>query len=527
MTQRTAVIIGAGPAGLTAAYELLTQTDIVPVVYETSDLIGGISRTVDYKGNRIDIGGHRFFSKSDRVVQWWLDMLPLQGGLPDDAAELRAVVPATGSRGPDPDRTDAVMLWRRRQSRILYSGRLFDYPISPSLDTFSKLGALRVARIGASYFGAKVRPIQPEQSLEDFLINRFGRQLYRTFFKDYTEKLWGVSCAEINPSWGAQRIKGLSLTRALLDAAKRLGGNSDKQVETSLIRHFMYPKYGPGQLWTEVARRIREKGGRVLLQHTVVGLTHQAHRITGVAVRDDTTGEVAQVPAEYVFSSMPVKDLIAALTPSAPNEVREVSEGLRYRDFITVGLLLKHMRTPGRVKTAASNGNGAVHDCWIYIQEPYVGVGRMQIFNNWSPYLVRDPATTWIGLEYFCTEGDALWTMEDAGLTRRAVGEMVAMGFIAEGDVLDSTVIRMPKAYPAYFGTYDRFALVRRYTDPFENLFLIGRNGMHQYNNSDHSMLSAMTAVGHVARGVTSKDEIWSVNPEGEYHEIVKSHKPS
>jgi protoporphyrinogen oxidase len=507
VTRKTAIIIGAGPAGLTAAHELLTQTDIVPVVFETSDMLGGISRTVDYKGNKIDIGGHRFFSKSDRVVQWWLDRLPLQAD------------PQTNPGGPDPDRTDAVMLWRPRQSRILYSGKLFDYPISPSLDTLKKLGALRVARIGASYFGAKVRPIRPEKSLQDFLINRFGGELYRTFFQDYTEKLWGVPCDRINPAWGAQRIKGLSLMKALLDAAGRLRGSSKKETETSLIRTFMYPKFGPGQLWTEVAREVEEKGGRIHLRHTAVGLTCRNDRVTGVTVRNETTGKSECIEGDYVFSTMPVKDLIAAMTPAAPPAVREVSDGLMYRDFITVGLLLKQMRLPDR--RAAAAGNGAVGDCWLYIQEPYVKVGRIQIFNNWSPYLVRDSGTTWIGLEYFCTEGDALWTRGDADLTKQAVEEMIAMGFIEKADVLDGTVIRMPKAYPAYFGTYDRFEAVRQYTDSLANLFLVGRNGMHKYNNSDHSMLSAMTAVEHIAQGATSKDEIWAVNPEGEYHEAV------
>jgi protoporphyrinogen oxidase len=518
MTERRAIIIGAGPAGLTAAYELLAHTDIKPIVYETSDMLGGISRTVDYKGNKIDIGGHRFFSKSDKVVKWWLNLLPLQGGVPQDAPELATVGAAGGGSGPDPDRTDAVMLWRWRQSRILYTGKLFDYPITPSLDTVAKLGAVRMARIGASYLGAKVRRIHPERSLEDFLINRFGRELYLTFFKDYTEKLWGVPCSQINPAWGAQRIKGLSLTKAFVDAVKHLARKSHAPTETSLIRYFMYPKFGPGQLWTEAARAVESKGGRIHMQHTVVGLTWKGQRITGVAVRDETTGQVAAIDADYVLSSMPVKDLISAMTPSAPPDIRAVSEGLRYRDFITVGLLLKRMRTPER-KAAASNG--FIRDCWIYIQEPYVKVGRLQIFNNWSPYLVRDKNTVWVGLEYFCTEGDALWNTSPAGLVNQAVEEMIAMGFISKADVLDSTVIRMPKAYPAYFGTYDRFDRVRQFTDSFENLFLVGRNGMHKYNNSDHSMLSAMTAVDHIARGITSKDEIWAVNPEGEYHEAV------
>ena len=349
MTERSAIIIGAGPAGLTAAHELLARTDIVPVVYEASDMIGGISRTVDYKGNKIDIGGHRFFSKSDRVVQWWLNFLPLQGT-------------AAGAGGPDPDQVDAVMLWRWHQSRILYGGKLFDYPISPSLDTIAKLGTWRMTRIGASYFAAKAGPIQPEHSLEDFLVNRFGRELYLTFFKDYTEKLWGVPCDQINPSWGARRIKGLSLTKAFLDAVKRLTGKSNGQIETSLIRYFMYPKFGPGQLWTEVARAVERKGGRIHMQHTVVGLTCRDRRVTGVTVRNETTRQTSQVEADYVLSSMPVKDLVAALSPAAPARIRAVSDGLCYRDFITVGLLLKRVQAraaklPGRTAPSVTVGS--------------------------------------------------------------------------------------------------------------------------------------------------------------------------
>jgi protoporphyrinogen oxidase len=511
MTQRNAIIIGAGPAGLTAAYELLRRTDVIPVVYEAADVFGGLSRTVDYRGNKIDIGGHRFFSKSSRVVDWWLDILPLQGGISQDGS-----MPTTG---PDPEKADAVMLWRKRQSRILYGGRLFDYPISPSMGTLWKLGPARACRIVSSYLLAKARPIRTETSLEDFLINRFGRELFATFFKDYTEKLWGVPCSQISPTWGAQRIKGLSLSKTLVDAARRLLKVSPAHTETSLIKHFMYPKLGPGQLWTQVARTVEAEGGRVRLRHTVVGLTCEANRIAGVRVRDDTTGQVKDVEGDFVFSSMPVKDLIGAMTPPAPVAVREIADGLVYRDFITVGLLLRQIHAPRRGKERTRDSLGG--DCWIYVQEPHVKVGRIQIFNNWSPYLVRDKNTVWVGLEYFCNEGDELWSMTDAQLRDRAAEEMVAMGFITRTDVLDGTVLRIPKAYPAYFGTYDRFDVVRRYTDAFENLFLIGRNGMHQYNNSDHSMLSAMTAVDHIVRGVTSKKEIWSVNPEGEYHETV------
>lgn len=526
MSRDIAIIIGAGPAGLTAALELLKRSDIKPVVYEASDVIGGISKTIDYKGNRIDIGGHRFFSKSPRVVQWWLDILPLQGGV--EAGEVLdegCLPPSTDAEGPDPARTDRVMLVRERRSRILYSGQLFDYPIAMSLDTISKLGLPRLAAIMGSYLKARAFPIRDQRSLEDFFVNRFGRVLYRTFFKEYTEKLWGVPCDQISSEWGAQRIKGLSITKAMLDMCRRMLplGASKAATETSLIRRFMYPKFGPGQMWSEVARAVQEAGGEIHLGHEVAGLTHDCSRITGVLVKDPTSGRLTQVAGDYFFSTMPIKDLVAGFGSSPSQEVRRIAQGLVYRDFITVGLLLKRLRVGAQTRT--SGPNGLIPDCWLYIQEPCVNVGRMQVFNNWSPYMVKDQATPWVGLEYFCNEGDPLWSRDDRDLAAMAVEEMMKIGFISREDVLDSTVIRMPKAYPAYMGTYAGLGTIRDYTDRFENLFLIGRNGMHRYNNMDHSMLSAMVAVDNILAAVKSKDNIWSVNTEVEYHEVV-SRKP-
>jgi len=525
MSRDVAIIIGAGPAGLTAAFELLKRSDIKPVVYEASDVIGGISKTIDYKGNRIDIGGHRFFSKSPRVVQWWLDILPLQGGVAASEVLDEGCLPAsTDAEGPDPMRTDRVMLVRERRSRILYSGQLFDYPIAMSLDTISKLGLPRLAAIMGSYLKARAFPIRDQRSLEDFFVNRFGRVLYRTFFKEYTEKLWGVPCDQISSEWGAQRIKGLSVTKAVLDMCRRLLPLGAKAAtETSLIRRFMYPKFGPGQMWSEVARAVQEAGGEIHLGHEVVGLTQDRSKITGVQVREMASGRLTQVAGDHFFSTMPIKDLVVGFGTSPSQEVRRIAQGLVYRDFITVGLLLKRLHVGSRTRT---NGpNGLISDCWLYIQEPCVNVGRMQVFNNWSPYMVKDQATPWVGLEYFCNEGDPLWSRDDRDLAAMAVEEMIKIGFISRQDVLDSTVIRMPKAYPAYMGTYAGLDTIREYTDCFENLFLIGRNGMHRYNNMDHSMLSAMVAVDNILGGVKSKGNIWSVNTEVEYHEVV-SRKP-
>lgn len=535
MKQKTAIIIGAGPAGLTAAYELLDKTGIVPVVFEVTGDIGGISKTVVYKGNRIDIGGHRFFSKSDRVMEWWQNIFPLQGQPARDDRLLCREVPLAQSCSqrtllakepvvvpcPDPEHTDGVMLVRGRLSRIFFLRKFFNYPISLTLSTITNLGLARILTIGCSYLRSSLAPIREEKSLEDFFINRFGRELYLTFFKDYTEKVWGVPCQQIKPEWGAQRIKGLSITKtithALLTLLKRSNHASRKDVETSLIEQFHYPKLGPGQIWEEAANRVERQGGRVIRHARVIGVETTGERVTAVQVQDELTGQLSHHSADYFFSTMPVRELIIALDKTVPSQVREVALGLQYRDFMTVGLLLKKLKIKN--ETSSKTVNDLVPDNWIYIQEREVKLGRLQIFNNWSPYLVSDPDTVWVGLEYFCTEGDELWSMPDTDFAHFAISELASIGIINPDDVLDSTVLRMPKAYPAYFGSYDEFYVVREYVDTFDNLFLIGRNGMHRYNNADHSMLTAMVAVENIISGRTDNANIWSVNTEEEYHE--------
>ncbi len=521
MGKKEAIIIGAGPAGLTAAFELLQKTDVKPVIFEISDDIGGISKTVNYKGNRMDIGGHRFFSKSKRVMQWWLNIFPLQGSAPGGKQFTGDLSTSGTADGPDPDVVDGVMLARTRLSRILFERRFFDYPLSLNLRTISNLGWKRTAAMGLSYTAAKLHPIREQQSLEDFLIDRFGKILYGTFFKDYTEKVWGVPCSQISPEWGSQRIRALSIRKVVLDALRSLVTRDvsidQSRTETSLIRQFLYPKFGPGQLWEEVAAIVRAGGGEIHLRQKVTGLRTEGHRIVEVLVHNQDTGEVIRRPAAHVFSTMPVRELIAGLGTAAPSEVRTVAEGLMYRDFITVGLLLEKMKTTK--DTAARTETGLIPDNWIYIQEKDVKVGRLQIFNNWSPYMVRDRGTPWMGLEYFCNVGDELWNRPDDEMKKFAIEELERLGIIDSKDVLDGTVIHMPYTYPAYFGTYDRFATVRAFTDEIENLFLIGRNGMHRYNNQDHSMLTAMTAVENLMEGRISKENIWAVNAERQYHE--------
>jgi protoporphyrinogen oxidase len=522
MSQKVAIIIGAGPAGLTAAYEMLHKTDIKPVVYEMSADFGGISKTVNYKGNRIDIGGHRFFSKSDRVMQWWQNIMPLQGAPSKYDIMLGKDLPfSKKSDAPHPDKTDLVMLIRNRLSRILFLRRFFDYPISLNFNTFSNLGLARIIKIGLSYIKSRLFPIRNEKSLEHFLVNRFGRELYVTFFKYYTEKVWGVPCDKIKPEWGAQRIKGLSISKAVLHAVKAAVSKdssiNQRNTETSLIEQFMYPKLGPGQMWEEVARIIKSKGGEICLKHKVTGLESLGNRIVKVKVKNVLTGEETSRKGDYFFSTMPVRQLIQSFGRDVPQNVQQVARGLPYRDFITVGLLMRKLKIKNN--TEIRTINNIIPDNWIYVQEREVKLGRLQIFNNWSPYMVKDMRTVWIGLEYFCNEGDELWSKSDDGIAEFAIDEADKIGVIDREDVLDSTVIRMPWTYPAYFGTYDRFHEIRNFVNRFGNLFLVGRNGMHRYNNQDHSMLTAMIAVENIVNNVETKDNIWTVNVEKEYHE--------
>jgi protoporphyrinogen oxidase len=522
MNQKIAVIIGAGPAGLTAAYELVHKTDIKPIIFEMTSEIGGISKTINYKGNRIDLGGHRFFSKSDRVMDWWQNLLPVQGSPAIDDIILNRSVPLSKMKNaPDPEQTDSVMLVRNRLSRIFFLRSFFDYPISLKWNTFKNLGMTKIIKIGLSYFKIQLFQIKREKSLEDFFINRFGRELYLLFFKDYTEKVWGVPCSKIKPEWGAQRIKGLSITKALMHSVKSFFNKktslSQENTETSLIEQFTYPKLGPGQLWETVANQIKKKGGEIHMESHVVGVNISDKKVTEVQVKNNVTNIMTDHKCDYAFSTMPVRELIQAIVPIVPDIVHKVAKGLIYRDFITVGVLLKKMKIKNETKNPSVNN--IVPDNWIYIQERDVKLGRLQIFNNWSPYMVKDPSNAWIGLEYFCNEGDELWSKSDDDFAKFALDELSQIDIIDKDEVLDSTVIRMPKAYPAYFGSYDNFNVIRDFTDKIENLFLVGRNGMHKYNNADHSILTAMVAVENIINGVSTKNNIWQINTEDKHHE--------
>ena len=518
---KKAIIIGAGPAGLTAAYELLTRTDIEPVILEENDFVGGIHATLDYKHNKIDMGGHRFFSKSERVMDWWLSILPLQGKpSKDDILLGREVELSTAADAPDPEKTDKVMLKRHRLSRIYYLKTFFSYPVSLNMDTIKGLGLRRMFKIGCSYLKALAFPIKDEKSLQDFMINRFGRELYLTFFKDYTEKLWGIDCSKISAEWGAQRIKGISILKVLKQMAKNISGNKGGAVETSFIDSFFYPKFGPGHMWQNVAREVEEKGGKILCKHKVIRVVKKNGRITSVEALDDK-GKLRVFEGDIFISTMPVKDLFASMT-DVPAKIKKIADGLMYRDFRTVGILLNKLKLKNT--THFKTVNNIVPDTWIYIQERDVKLGRLQIFNNWSPYMVKDfENTVWIGLEYFCNEQDKIWTDDDDTFIKFAIEEASQIGIFDKTDVLDAYTHRVKKAYPAYFGTYDKFGDIKDYVNTIDNLYLVGRNGMHRYNNMDHSTLAAMKTVDFILGECNDREEIWSVNTEADYHEEKKS----
>ena len=513
------LIIGAGPAGLTAAYELQTRANgqYEVIVFEESNDVGGISKTVSYKGNRMDMGGHRFFSKVEAVNRWWDQMLPPQGAPAyDDIVLNHQKNWAEG--GPDPEKEDRVMLKRTRLSRIFFNEKFFDYPISLKPETFTNMGLLTTIQAGFSYVYSAIFK-RKENSLEDFYINRFGRKLYSMFFEHYTENLWGRHPSQIDPSWGAQRVKGVSVMAVLKDAVNRALGKKSAKVETSLIEEFGYPKLGPGQLWDVTAEEFEKAGGTLLRNACVVGIQKNADGVlTGVTYRKD--GTETQIEGDYVISSMPIKDLIAGMN-DVPAEPARIAAGLPYRDYMTVGVLVSKLHLEN--KTNRKTIGNIVPDNWVYVHDKHVTMGRFQIYNNWSPYLVKDlENTVWIGLEYFCNEGDSLWTMKDEDFAKLGIEEMIKLRLIESRDeVLDSHVERVKKAYPAYFDTYAEIDTLIDYLDAIPNLYCVGRNGQHRYNNIDHSMCTSFEAVNNILSGKTTKENIWSVNTEKEYHETT------
>lgn len=511
------VIIGAGPAGLTAAYELLKNSDLKPIILESSSFIGGISRTVNHHGNLMDLGGHRFFTKNKDIMALWTNLMPLQGALSRDDKLLGRTI-ELAKIGPDPETTDRVMLIRRRVSRIYFLKKFFDYPISLTRRTIQSMGLRRTLSIGLGMARSSLVK-RKEHSLEDFYINRFGKPLYRMFFEDYTQKVWGVHPSQIAPDWGSQRVKGLSMW-TLVKSVILKPLHLSKHVETSLIEQFYYPKFGPGQLYETMASEIVKLGGTILTGLTVIKVKVDENRIVSLIAVDQQNQEHV-VPADVVFSSMAIKDLVCGMNEVPPHIIRKIAAELPYRDFITVGVLVNKLAVKNDSKF--DTVGDIVPDCWIYVQDNNVKMSRFQIFNNWSPYLVKDlENTVWLGLEYCCDEHDALWQMDDPSLSAFAVDEICTVGFIQKQDILDTVTVRVKKAYPAYFGSYSDFHLVKEYLDSIDNLYCIGRNGQHRYNNMDHSMLTAIEGVKVFLHGGIGKKNIWNVNTEGDYQEISK-----
>lgn len=513
---KRALIIGAGPAGLTAAYELLRQSNEIEVyLFEESDCFGGISKTVNYNGNRMDMGGHRFFSKVPQVNEWWDAMLPMQGNVSYDDRLLGREIPLSPG-GPDPEKEDDVMLTRRRVSRIFFDDKFYDYPISLKPETFKNMGLVATIKVGMSYLASLVHKL-PEDNLENLYVNRFGRKLYAMFFEYYTENLWGRHPSEIDASWGKQRVKGLSIGAILKDIFGKVFHQKNRKVETSLIEQFKYPKLGPGQLWEVTAEQIQQMGGTIYKNAKVTKLHKaQSGRLTGITYEKD--GREYTVEGDYVISSMPVKDLVAGMN-DVPDEAAEIAAGLPYRDYMTLGVLVPKLKLVNRTKMKTV-GN-IVPDCWVYVQDRRVKMGRFQIYNNWSPYMVKDlEHTVWVGLEYFVNEGDKYWNMTEEEFAKLGICEMVRIGLIdSETDIIDTHMEKVKKAYPAYFDTYDRMDELIAYLNTIENLYCVGRNGQHRYNNIDHSMCTSFEAVKNILSGTKDKSNIWNVNIEEEYHE--------
>ena len=506
MKRKKVIIIGAGPAGLTAGYELLKNSNNYDVtILEATNDIGGISKTINYKGTRMDIGGHRFFSKDERVLKLWQEIMPLQGKNAYDDKKLKREKKLSNN-GPDPEKEDRVMLIRNRVSRIYYSKKFFDYPISLKKETIKNLGFKKTITSGFSYLKSTAIK-KKEDSLENFYINHFGKKLYSMFFEGYTEKLWGRHPKDISADWGSQRVKGLSIKEVLKNMFKL----DKNKKETSLIEEFIYPKYGPGQLWETMALEFKNLGGTVITNYEVNSIDIKDNKIISVS------NGIKTITGDIFISSMPLKDLINSFTNKKTN-IEKIATNLPYRDFVTMGLLVKklNLKNETNIKTL---GN-IIPDCWIYVQDPEVKLGRIQIFNNWSPYMVKNPnKTVWIGLEYFCNEDDWFWNMSDDECIKYAVNELIKIGVINQKAVLDYHREKVRKAYPAYFDSYKDIDKVIKYLNKFDNLYCVGRNGQHRYNNMDHSMVTSFEAVNNILNNIKNKDNVWNVNTDKEYNE--------
>lgn len=509
------IILGAGPAGLTAAYELLKRSkDYEVIIVEKENMVGGISKTCTTKYGKMDLGGHRFFTKQPRVLAFWNEILAPQGFPAKDEIQLKKENQFLVPNGLDPEVDDNVFLKRNRISRIYYHKKFFDYPININLKTIKQMGFVTTFIAGCSYLKAQIVK-RKEDSLENFYINHFGKKLYQMFFASYTEKIWGRSPKDISASWGRQRVKGVSILAIIKNSFRKLF-HLKGEVETSLIESFYYPKYGPGQMWEEVKKKIEEKNGILYLSSSVVKVNVIQNKMTSVVI--ERNGKKEELKGDIFFSSLPIKDLIEKMNPHPPRKILDIASRLPYRNFVTVGVLVEQLKLKN--ETSIKTIRNQIPDCWIYIQESNVEVGRMQLFNNWSPYLVSDNENTiLIGLEYFCNEQDNRWNRTDDEWIDLAKEELIKMDFVSSSDILGCHVEKVEKAYPAYFDSYRDIDQVITYLNRYNNLYCIGRNGQHRYNNMDHSMMTSLFAIDHLLDGTKTKEDIWSVNTESTYHE--------
>lgn len=518
MSKKKVIIIGAGPAGLACAYEFLKKSNDYDItILEKQNSIGGISKTITYHHNKMDLGGHRFFSKNDYINQIWKEILPIQENKSLDG-EILTTNKLIDKDGKDPDECEKVFLIRNRMSRIYYAKKFFDYPVSLTLKTIKNMGFITTLESAFSYLKS-IFFKREETNLENFYINRFGKKLYHLFFKAYTQKVWGKDPQDISPDWGKQRVKGLSIFVVLKNAMLSVFRLKPKDVETSLIEKFYYPKYGPGQMWDEMAKVIKKSGGKIISGADVVKIEKRDHNIISLTYLKNN--REVQLKGDIYVSSMPLKDF-ATITNGIPKTIKKIATNLPYRDFITVGLVVKKLKLhhERKIKTVSN----LIPDCWIYIQEPNIMMGRVQIFNNWSPYLVSDFChTVSLGCEYFCLKDDDFWNMSDQEIKDFAIDELVQMNFIDLDDVIDFHVERVEKAYPAYFDSYQSIDQVIQYLNQLDNFYTIGRNGQHRYNNMDHSMLTGIEVCHTVLSGRKDRSNIWGVNKEQEYVEVKKN----
>jgi len=523
--KKQVVIIGAGPAGLTTAYYLLKNSDQYNVIIlEKSSIIGGISKTIEFNGYKIDTGIHRFFTKNEEVEKIWEELLPIQGKPAYDDKLLNRQKPYEKG-GPNPEVDDKTMLIKDRITRIYYGRKFYDYPVSLNMTTIKNMGFFTLLKAGFSYLKSCVHKL-PETSLENFYINRFGKVLYSMFFESYTEKVWGINPKKISADWGAQRVKGLSITAVLKDIIKKaFGKKNNKNSETSLIEQFIYPKLGSGQVYEEMANKIQEMGGQIILNANVneVRISNKNRISKIIYTKDD---EKISLKSDICISSMPIKELFEiSKGTTVPKNIYNIATKLPYREFMSVGLVVDKLKLENttNIKTL----NDIVPDSWIYVQEPDVKMGRIQIFNNWSPYMFKNKEEinnkVMFSLEYFCSDKDKYWNMTDEKFIDFAIDEAIKLKLIDSKDKVEASVrIKIPKAYPAYFGTYAKIDKVIDYLNTFKNLYCIGRNGQHRYNNMDHSMLTGIETAKSIINNKNNKHDIWNVNTEKEYHEVKK-----